>query len=86
MDLPFHDHIDSPKDSPKPETRLIYFGHSYNVQTGQHSIELSFSDGKTLPDRFPPDAPRWAIANHLQLMVDALRQMDALEPMPDEDG
>lgn len=68
-------------------TKLVFFGHSWQTSTDQHSYEIFFDDGKVLSDRLPPNCTRQNLANHLQYAVDQMRAMDQImEPPEGEDG
>lgn len=68
-------------------TQLVFFAHSWHTQTDQHSFEIAFDDGKVIADKLPPSCTRQNLANHLQYVVDRLREMDQIiEPPEGEDG
>ncbi len=73
-------------EPPTIEPSLIFFSHSLDLKFDRYHFELAFSDGKVISDKLLLKSPRAIVANHFQLLADALRAMDAAEPMPDEDG
>lgn len=86
MDLPFHDHGEFKRTPPKTYGGCLH----YRALEGDPPFDVEHFQfhvaGKVFNMRIMLPCSAAGFANQLFSMADQVRLLDAVEPMPDEDG